>query len=161
MWNIAATLRGKKVAWIGDGNNMCHSWINAARPFDFQFAIATPPGFEPERALTDANTGNVSLTHDVEEAARNSDIVMTDTWASMGQEQEKADREQAFQHFQVNADLMAVAKPDAIFMHCLPAYRGYEVSADVIDGPQSIVWDQAANRLHAQKALIDFLLVSN
>ncbi|MDH3693600.1 MAG: ornithine carbamoyltransferase [Gammaproteobacteria bacterium] len=154
-------ISGKKVAWIGDGNNMCHSWINAVKPFDFQLAIATPPGFEPSNDLTDANVENVSLTHDIQEAATDSDIILTDTWASMGQEQEKADREQVFLPFQVNTELMAYAKPDAVFMHCLPAYRGYEVTADVIDGPQSIVWDQAANRLHAQKALIDFLMVSN
>lgn len=155
------SISGKKVAWIGDGNNMCHSWINATRPFDFQLTIATPPGFEPDNILTAANIDNVSLTHDTQEAASESDIIITDTWASMGQEQEKTDREQAFQNFRVNAELMTLTKPDAVFMHCLPAYRGYEVTADVIDGQQSIVWDQAANRLHAQKALIDFLLVSN
>lgn len=155
------TISGKKVAWIGDGNNVCHSWINAAKSFGFQLAIATPRGYEPEDDLCDTNNDCVSLSNDVSEAAANSDIVATDTWASMGQEQEKVDREKAFQNFQVDAELMARAKTDAVFMHCLPAYRGYEVSADVIDGPQSIVWDQAANRLHAQKALIEFLLVPN
>ncbi len=152
---------GKKAAWIGDGNNVCQSWINATRPFDFQLAIATPPGYEPEQKLVDANSDYVDLIHDAAEAVMDCDIVVTDTWASMGQEQERADRVDALRPFQVNADLMALAKPDAVFMHCLPAYRGYEVTADVIDGPQSVVWAQAANRLHAQKALIEFLLVSS
>jgi ornithine carbamoyltransferase len=148
---------GKSAAWIGDGNNVCHSWIEAARLFGFQLRIATPPGYEPKPEIV-GDSRYVTLTHDPAEAARGVDLIVTDTWASMGQESEKAKRAQAFQNFQVTPTLMRLAEDNALFMHCLPAYRGQEVAAEVIDGPQSVVWDEAENRLHAQKALLEFLL---
>jgi len=151
-------IKGKTVAWIGDGNNMCHSYINAARLFDFKLNIATPSGFEPDRKILRAADERITVTTDPKQACQDADMVTTDVWASMGQEEEQAQRETAFANFQVNKELMQVAKQDALFMHCLPAHREEEVSATVIDGPQSVVWDQAENRLHAQKALIELLL---
>lgn len=151
-------IRGKKAAWIGDGNNVCHSWINAARQFGFQLDIATPKGYEPKTEWVATSRDHLTLHHDPKHAARGADIVVTDTWASMGQEKEKAKRMKAFTGYMVDNALMKLANKDAVFMHCLPAYRGVEVAAEVIDGPQSIVWDEAENRLHAQKALIEFLL---
>ena len=151
------SIEGKKVAWIGDGNNMCHSYINAARQFDFKLHIAAPRGYEPDAGVLNAAGDCVSLSQDPREAADQADLVVTDVWASMGQEQEQREREKSFKDFQVNSRLMAGAKADAIFMHCLPAHRGEEVSAEVIDGPQSVVWDEAENRLHSQKALIELL----
>lgn len=152
-------IAGKTVAWIGDGNNMCHSWMHAAKQFGFHLNIATPAGYQPNAALVQECRGHIAISHDPRTAARNADAVITDTWASMGQEQEKAARQQAFAGFMVDRPLLQLARPDAIFMHCLPAYRGAEVAADVIDGPQSVVWDEAENRLHAQKALLEFLLL--
>ena len=152
-------IQGKTVAWIGDGNNMCHSYINAAIQFDFQLRIACPKGYEPDAAILARAGDRVSLMQDPAEAARDADLVTTDVWASMGQEEEQAIREKAFANYEVNDSIMAAAKSDAIFLHCLPAHRGEEVSASVIDGPQSVVWDQAENRLHAQKALMEFLLL--
>ncbi len=150
---------GRTAAWIGDGNNVCQSWIHAAERFGFELRVATPPGYEPDQRLLEAAGPRVHLTHDPREAAREADLVVTDTWASMGQEQEKAERLKAFAGFQVDASIMRLARADALFMHCLPAYRGQEVAAEVIDGPQSVVWDEAENRLHAQKALLEFLLL--
>ncbi len=150
-------IAGKTVAWIGDGNNMCHSYINAARQFDFTLQIATPAGYEPNRDVMNAAGDCIKLSHDPSEAVCHADLVATDVWASMGQEEEQHIREQSFVGFQVNAELMKLAKPDALFMHCLPAHRGEEVTADIIDGPQSVVWDEAENRLHAQKALLEYL----
>jgi ornithine carbamoyltransferase len=154
------SIKDRTVAWIGDGNNMCHSYINAAIQFDFKLNIATPEGFEPDRDIMTAAGDRVRLTNDPAVACENADIVTTDVWASMGQEQEQAERASAFADFQVDNKLMKQANSDALFMHCLPAHRGEEVSAEVIDGPQSIVWDQAENRLHAQKALIELLLTA-
>jgi ornithine carbamoyltransferase len=151
-------VRGRTAAWIGDGNNVCHSWIEAARQFGFTLHVATPKGYEPNTAIVQAAGRSVVLTHDPKEAARGADVIVTDTWASMGQEDEKAQRLKDFAGFTVDATLMKLANPKALFMHCLPAYRGYEVAAGVIDGPQSVVWDEAENRLHAQKALLEFLL---
>jgi ornithine carbamoyltransferase len=150
-------IAGRTVAWIGDGNNMCNSYINAARQFDFRLNIACPEGYDPDPALLAAAGDRVTLTRDPATAATAADLVVTDVWASMGQEEEQKLREAAFAGYQVNGELMALARPDALFMHCLPAHRGEEVSAEVIDGPQSVVWDEAENRLHAQKALIEFL----
>jgi ornithine carbamoyltransferase len=147
-----------EVAYIGDGNNMCHSWMIAARQFDFNIKIAVPEGFEPEADLLQACKDKVTLTNQPLEAIRDVDVVVTDTWISMGQEDEKQQRKQAFEAYTVDTKLMENASPDAIFLHCLPAYRGYEVTEDVLDGPQSAVWDEAENRLHAQKALIEFLI---
>lgn len=151
-------IRGKTVAWIGDGNNVCHSWIKAAGLLDFQLNIAVPKGYEPNADALETFAGHITLTHAPEEAAQVADIVVTDTWASMGHENERAKRERDFAGFLVDNRLMALAKPDALFMHCLPAYRGCEVAAEVIDGPQSVVWDEAENRLHSQKALLELLL---
>jgi ornithine carbamoyltransferase len=151
-------IAGKTVAWIGDGNNMCHSYINAAIQFGFNLNIACPPGYEPDSILVESAGERVRLMGDAREAAQDADLVTTDVWASMGQEEEQKVREKAFAQFEVDDAVMACARPDAVFMHCLPAHRGEEVSASVIDGTQSIVWDQAENRLHAQKALMEFLL---
>ena len=149
---------GKVVTWIGDGNNMCQSYINAARLCDFELRIACPSGFEPNEALVAANKDRVVLSHDPVAACKGSDWVVTDVWASMGQEEEQAAREKQFKDFQVNHELMSHANSDAIFMHCLPAHRGEEVSAELLEDEMvSIVWDEAENRLHAQKALMMFL----
>ncbi len=149
---------GKTVAWIGDGNNMCHSYINAAHLLGFKLRIASPAGYQPRPHLIQAKQAGIELFEDPAEAARNADLVVTDVWASMGQEDENHQRSLAFRNYQVDSRLMALAAPNAVFMHCLPAHRGEEVSADVIDGSQSVVWDEAENRLHAQKALLEFLL---
>jgi len=151
-------IRGRTVVWVGDGNNMCHSYINAARQFDFQLRIACPAGYDPEPAILDPAGDRCEIIRDPMAAAAGADLIVTDVWASMGQEEEQAKREAAFAGFQVSAEMMAAAKPDALFMHCLPAHRGEEVAAEVIDRPDSVVWDEAENRLHAQKALLEFLL---
>jgi ornithine carbamoyltransferase len=153
-------IRGATVAFFGDGNNMCHSYINAARQFDFQLHIAAPADYQPDSAVVAAAGSRVKLFEQPMEAAAGADLVVTDVWASMGQEEEQREREQVFAPYQVNSALMRQAAKDALFMHCLPAHRGEEVTADVIDGSQSVVWDEAENRLHAQKALLEFLLVS-
>ncbi len=151
-------IAGKKVVWIGDGNNMCHSYINAAQQFGFELHIATPEGYEPDQHIVDQADATIKLFHDAVEASEGADLVVTDVWASMGQEEEQRKREKAFADFQVDKHIMAVAADDALFMHCLPAHRGEEVTAEVIDGSQSVVWDEAENRLHAQKALLEFLI---
>ena len=153
-------IRGRKVAWIGDGNNMANSWINAAYVLGFDLAIACPVGYDPDATmLARARTrANVNVVRDPGEAAQGADVVTTDVWASMGQEEEQAIREKAFTGFRVDMALMARAAKGAIFLHCLPAHRGEEVTADVIDGPQSRVWDEAENRLHIQKAIMAVLM---
>jgi ornithine carbamoyltransferase len=151
-------IRGRRVAWIGDGNNMCHSYINAARQFDFELAIAAPAGYAPDPAVVTAAGSRVRFADAPLDAARGADLVVTDVWASMGQEEEQKKRVRAFADYQVDNRLMEAAADDALFMHCLPAHRGEEVSAEVIDGPRSVVWDEAENRLHAQKALLEMLL---
>jgi ornithine carbamoyltransferase len=152
-------IRGRRVAWLGDGNNMCNSWINAAWAFGFELRIATPEAHRPDRAVMDSAQGCATWNEDAVAVARGADLVVTDTWASMGQEEEKEGRVKAFDAYRVDGEMMALAAPDALFMHCLPAYRGYEVSEDVLEGTHSVVWDQAENRLHAQKALLEFLMV--
>ena len=152
------SIQGKKVVWIGDGNNMCHSYMNAARIFDFRLNIACPEGFEPDAGLLDDTKDFVSLIREPEKAVENADLIVTDVWASMGQEDEQAQRLEKFAPYQVNTELMKRANGDALFMHCLPAHRGEEVSAAVLEGPQSVVWEEAGNRLHSQKALLEFLL---
>ncbi|WP_049630346.1 ornithine carbamoyltransferase [Cellvibrio sp. pealriver] len=151
------SLAGKTVAWVGDGNNMCNTYIQAAELCDFELRIATPKGFEPEDEFVTPYQHRVSLSNDPRVAVADADLVVTDTWASMGQEDEKKQREKIFMGYQVNKELMALAKSDAIFMHCLPAYRGKEVSADILDAPDSVVWEEAENRMHAQNALMEFL----
>ncbi|MGB5064921.1 MAG: ornithine carbamoyltransferase [Candidatus Competibacter sp.] len=151
-------IRGLTVAWIGDGNNMCNSYLSAACQFDFQLRIAVPAGYEPDADLLERAAGRVVLLRDPLVAARGADLIATDVWSSMGKEEQQQQRLRDFSGYQVSAEIMAQAKPEAIFLHCLPAHRGEEVSAEVIDGPQSRVWDEAENRLHAQKALMEFLL---
>jgi len=156
-------INSKTVAWIGDGNNMAHSWINGAALFGYQLRLACPEGYQPDQTLIDnaRNKGaSIELTTNPSEAADHADLVTTDVWASMGQENEQKKRETAFANFQVDGALMSSAKPTALFMHCLPAHRGEEVAADVIDGPQSVVWKEAENRLHTQKALLELLLLN-
>ncbi|QHS09906.1 ornithine carbamoyltransferase [Sinimarinibacterium sp. NLF-5-8] len=149
--------KGKVAAWIGDGNNVCASWIEAAQLFDFTLRIATPEGFAADPQLIDAAGRHVQIVADAAAAAEGADLIVTDTWTSMGQEAETQRRLAAFSGYQVNTALMARAKADALFMHCLPAHRGEEVSSEVIDGTQSVVWDEAENRLWAQMALLEFL----
>ncbi|WP_341937772.1 ornithine carbamoyltransferase [Marinimicrobium sp. C2-29] len=151
------SIAGKTVAWVGDGNNMCQSYINAAQQWDFELRIACPEGFEPRQDLLEGARDRVSLFRTPEEAVDGADLVVTDTWASMGQEDEKKAREQAFAGYQVDRKLMEHAHDKALFMHCLPAYRGKEISAELLDSPESVVWEEAENRLHAQKALVEFL----
>jgi ornithine carbamoyltransferase len=151
-------IRGRTVAWIGDGNNMCHSYLNAARQFGFHLRIACPEGYDPDHGILAAAGDHATLMRDPLAAATSADLVVTDVWASMGQEEEAARRREAFAPYRVDDRIMAAAANDALFMHCLPAHRGEEVTASVIDGPRSVVWDEAENRLHAQKALMEFLL---
>ena len=151
-------IAGKTVAWIGDGNNMCHSYINAARQFDFKLHIACPDDYRPLAKIVEPAGNRVSFFENPELAAKQADLVVTDVWASMGQEEEQIHRELAFRDFQVTSKTMQAANAEAIFMHCLPAHRGEEVSAEVIDGAQSVVFAEAENRLHAQKALLEFLI---
>ena len=153
-------IRGKTVAWIGDSNNVCNTWLQAAEVFDFNVHVSTPPGYEvePERAGL-YGTDHYEEFADPMEAARDADLVTTDVWTSMGFEAENEERRRDFHDWQVDADMMQIAAKDALFMHCLPAHRGEEVAADVIDGAQSVVWDEAENRLHVQKALMEYLLL--
>jgi ornithine carbamoyltransferase len=149
-------IRGRTVAWIGDSNNVCNTWLQAAETFGFRLNVSTPPGYEvePERM-----NRNAEAFRDPMAAARGADLVTTDVWTSMGFEAENEARKRDFQDWQVDAEMMKAANKDALFMHCLPAHRGEEVAAEVIDGPQSVVWDEAENRLHTQKALLEFLLL--
>ncbi|MEX2181311.1 MAG: ornithine carbamoyltransferase [Gemmatimonadaceae bacterium] len=151
---------GKRVAWIGDGNNVANSWCDAAALLGFELRLACPAGYDPDPAILARAkaSGHVTLVRDPQEAADGADVVTTDVWASMGQEEEQETRAKAFRAFQVNAALMQRAARTAIFLHCLPAHRGEEVTADVIDGPQSRVWDEAENRLHVQKAVMAVLM---
>lgn len=152
------SIQGKTVVWVGDGNNMCNSYINAARCFDFELVVAAPQGFEPDGELLQHNSDRVRVEADVEKAIAGAHLVVTDVWASMGQEGEQHDRAGVFQPYQVSPALMDQADPEAIFMHCLPAHRGEEISTDMLDDPRAVVWDEAENRLHAQKALLEFLM---
>jgi len=154
------SIKGKTVAWIGDSNNVCNTWLQAAEVFDFNVHVSTPPGYEvePERAGL-YGTDHYEEFRDPLAAARGADLVTTDVWTSMGFEAENEERKRDFEHWQIDAEMMRAAQPSALFMHCLPAHRGEEVAAEVIDGPQSVVWDEAENRLHVQKALIELLLL--
>ncbi|MDD2499926.1 MAG: ornithine carbamoyltransferase [Geobacter sp.] len=154
--------KGLKFAWVGDGNNMANTWIEAAAIFGFDLALACPNGYEPDRQVWDwaqkLGTASITITEDPEEAVRDADVINTDVWASMGQESEQKQREFAFQGYCVNDELLAVAKPDSIVLHCLPAHRGEEISEGVIEGKHSVVWDEAENRLHIQKAIMATLM---
>jgi len=151
-------LDGLRVAFIGDGNNVVHSWMDAAARLDFAFTLACPPGYEPDPGILAEAGKNVTVTNDLEAAARGADVIYTDVWTSMGQEAEGKARRRAFRPYQVNARVVGLAGPDALVMHCLPAHRGEEITDDVIDGRQSVVFDQAENRLHVQKAIMVWLL---
>lgn len=153
------SIRGATVAWIGDGNNMCHSYINAAAQFDFNLNIACPEGYEPAESLIKDHEDRVKVVRDPAEAAHNAQLLVTDVWASMGQEDEAQARLKQFAPYQVTPAMLDAADESVLFMHCLPAHRGEEVSDELMDDPRSVVWDQAENRLHAQKALVEFLLV--
>ena len=152
------SIKGRKIAWIGDGCNVCQTYMQAAAIFDFELSIATPVGYKPSKLFTEKYQKNINFFNDPIDTCQDADIVVTDVWTSMGQESEKKQRETAFKGFQVNQKLMSFAKKDAVFMHCLPAYRGVEVSSEVIDGKQSLVWSEAENRLHVQKSLLLYLI---
>jgi ornithine carbamoyltransferase len=154
------SIDGRRIAWIGDGNNMANSWINAAYRLGFDLTLACPEGYEPDPEILKRaqSAAKVRVVRDPAEAVEGADVVNTDVWASMGQEEEQAVREKAFKGYIVDDALMSRAQQDAIFMHCLPAHRGEEVAASVIDGPQSVVWDEAENRLHIQKAIMANLM---
>ena len=156
------SIAGRTVAWVGDGNNVCNTWVQAAAILGFTVHVATPPGYEVSDEVSNAAgasyRANFRTFSDPMEACRGADLVTTDVWTSMGFEAENDARKRAFADWMVDADMMRQAKPDALFMHCLPAHRGEEVAAEVIDGPQSVVWDEAENRLHAQKALLEYLV---
>jgi ornithine carbamoyltransferase len=156
----AAFLKGKVVAWVGDGNNMANTWLQAAELLGFTVHVSTPSGYEVDQAVAGLRSNeSYKVFKDPMDACRGADLVTTDVWTSMGYEEENEARKKAFADWCVDTEMMRVAKPDALFMHCLPAHRGEEVEADVIDGPQSVVWDEAENRMHAQKALMEYLLL--
>jgi ornithine carbamoyltransferase len=159
-FEIRGDIRGARVAWVGAGNNVCNSLINTAGLLDFKLTVACPPAFQPNQSLIDSAAANVEITDDPAAACEDADAVVTDVWTSMGEEAENEQRRQSLAAFQVNTSLMKHASEHALFLHCLPAHRGEEVTAEVIDGPQSVVWQEAGNRLHAQKALLEFLLIS-
>ena len=155
-------IQGKTIAWIGDSNNMCYTWLQAAEVLGFKVRVSTPPGYEIDAGMAVPNaTGHFAQFADPMDAAKGADIVTTDVWTSMGFEAENEERLRDFADWQVDAEMMRVARPDAIFLHCLPAHRGEEVTAEVIDGPQSVVWEEAENRLHVQKALMEFLVLGH
>jgi ornithine carbamoyltransferase len=154
------SIKGKVVAWVGDGNNMANTWLQAAELLGFKVHLSTPSGYEVDQAVAGIRSpDSYKVFKDPMDACRGADLVTTDVWTSMGYEAENEERRKAFADWRVDAEMMRVAKPDALFMHCLPAHRGEEVDADVIDGPQSVVWEEAENRMHAQKALMEFLLL--
>ncbi|HZY20385.1 MAG TPA: ornithine carbamoyltransferase [Ramlibacter sp.] len=154
------SIRGKVVAWVGDGNNMANTWLQAAELLGFTVHVSTPSGYEVDQAVAGVRSrDSYKVFRDPMDACRGADLVTTDVWTSMGYEAENEERRKAFADWCVDEDMMRAAKPDALFMHCLPAHRGEEVTADVIDGPQSVVWDEAENRMHVQKALMEYLLL--
>ena len=153
-------ISGKKVCWLGDGNNMCQSYINAAKQFDFSLTISCPEEYNPNQALLQENKERVQLQSDPFKAVENADLVVTDVWASMGQENEAEDRKRKFQKYQLNKSLFKHANAEAIYLHCLPAHRGEEISAELLDAPNTVIWEAAENRLHSQKALMEFLLAT-
>ena len=155
---LRGNIQDATIAWVGDGNNVCNSFMNAARVFGFNLRVATPAEFAPAPELVEPNKAHVQVMTSPQEAVRHADAVVTDTWASMGQESERGEREAAFRGYCVDQALMQLANKDALFLHCLPAYRGFEVTDEVIESPQSAVFQEAENRLHAQKALLEYLL---
>ena len=160
-FELRGDIEGATVAWIGDGNNMCHSYINAAIRLNFNLNIGCPTNHAPQADLVKSAGDRVKLFNSASEAAANANLIVTDVWASMGQEQEQDERLNTFSEFQVSSEIMALADRDALFMHCLPAHRGEEVSVEVLDSEQSVIWQEAENRLHAQKALLETLLTAS
>ncbi|MEG3592317.1 MAG: ornithine carbamoyltransferase [Pseudomonadota bacterium] len=158
-FECCGSIQGKTVAWLGDGNNMCHSYIHAAMQFDFKLNISCPENYAPNKEILKKAKNSVELFVEPKKAVKDSSLIVTDVWASMGKENEQKAREDIFYPFQVNQEIIDLANDEVIFMHCLPAYRGKEVTSEVIDGKHSVVWDEAENRLHAQKALLEKLLV--
>lgn len=152
------SIQGKTVCWLGDGNNMCHSYINAARQFDFRLRVACPEGFEPNAELVEDNADRVEIVRDPRAAAEDAALLVTDVWASMGQEAEQRQREEKLAPYQLNQEILSCASDEALYMHCLPAHRDEEISADLMDRSDHVIWDEAENRLHAQKALLELLL---
>ena len=155
------SIEGKRVTWVGDGNNMCNSYINAAQQYNFELVVASPAGYDPSKELMESNAGRVSIVRDPKAAVKGADLIVTDVWASMGQEEEQKARAAVFKDYQVSPELMSYANANALFMHCLPAHRGEEVSESMMDHSSAVVWDEAENRLHAQKALLEFLLCNS
>lgn len=153
------TLNGMKIAWIGDGNNVAHSWINAARILGFELVLACPPGYHPNPEALEGSADNIRVLEDPAEAAREAHVINTDVWASMGQDEEKEQRVLGFKGFQVNKSIVDLARPDVLVMHCLPAHRGEEIAEDVLEGPRSVVFDQAENKMHLHQALLEKLLL--
>jgi ornithine carbamoyltransferase len=151
-------IAGLKVVFVGDGNNMAHSWMDAAARLDFELVVACPPGYEPDPTITAEAGTHAAITHDVAAAARGADVLYTDVWTSMGQEAEAEHRRRVFKAYQINEKLIALASSNVLVMHCLPAHRGEEITDAAIEGPRSVVFDQAENRLHAQKAVLVWLL---
>ena len=156
---LRGSVKGRTAVWIGDGNNMCHSWINAARQFDFKLRICCPEGYDPREDILAAAGDRVVIERDPMTAVAGADLVTTDVWASMGQEEEQARREADFTGFQVTEAMLDAAAKDVLFLHCLPAHRGEEISETLLDDPRAVVWQEAGNRLHAQKALLEFLML--
>lgn len=157
-FEVRGEISGRKVCWLGDGNNVCHSWMNAARLLDFELVIACPEGYDPDVTLLEACRQHAHIERDPLVAALNADLLVTDVWASMGQEQEQEERAASLQPYQLNQALLERAAPDALYMHCLPAHRGEEISTELMDAPDTVIWQEAENRLHAQKALMELLL---
>ena len=157
-FEINGDISGRKVCWLGDGNNVCHSWMNAARQLDFELVVACPEGYDPDPGLLAACGQHARIDRDPASAAEGAHLLVTDVWASMGQESEQAAREAVLAPYQLNRALLDRASSDALYMHCLPAHRGEEITAELMDAPDSVIWQEAENRLHAQKALMELLL---
>ena len=155
-FEINGDISGRKVCWLGDGNNVCHSWMNASRQLDFELVVACPEGYDPDPGLLTACGQHARIDRDPASAAEGAHLLVTDVWASMGQESEQAAREAALAPYQLNRALLDRASADAVYMHCLPAHRGEEITAELMDAPDSVIWQEAENRLHAQKALMAF-----
>jgi len=157
-FEVRGDISGRKVCWLGDGNNVCHSWMNAARQLDFELVVSCPEGYEPDPQLLAACEQQVSIERNPAVAVAEAHLLITDVWASMGQESEQAHRAARLAPYQLNRALLEKAAPDALYMHCLPAHRDEEISGELMDAPDTVIWQEAENRLHAQKALMEFLL---
>ena len=157
-FEFRGNISGRKVCWLGDGNNVCHSWMNAARQLDFELVVACPEGYDPDPSLLAACKQHTRIDRDPASAAEGAHLLVTDVWASMGQESEQAAREAVLAPYQLNRALLDSASSDALYMHCLPAHRGEEITAELMDAPDSVIWQEAENRLHAQKALMELLI---